>query len=84
MAPLSKGKLPLICKIVFEWQQFKHALDIFAPEIPVVPIGLFMTGILYPHAREIMFIAGLRMGGNGVFKVAMARPERVISAACLS
>ena len=40
-----------------------------------------MTGILYPDAREIMFIAGLSMNGNGVFRVAMARPERVISAA---
>lgn len=49
-----------------------------------MPIGLFVTGILYPDAREIMFIAGLSMGSNGVFKVAMASPERFGSAACLS
>lgn len=34
--------------------------------------------------REDTFIAGLSMGGNGVFKIAMANPEQYGAVACLS
>ena len=54
--------------------------DYVSREIPTIMNWTFPLS----RKRENTFIAGLSMGGNGVFKVAMANPERFGAVACLS
>jgi len=54
--------------------------DYVCDEIPTIMNWTFPLS----KKRENTFIAGLSMGGNGVFKCGMARPQRFGAIACLS